>query len=368
MKTRLSGLDKPAASITFFGESQWKIQMGAKNATSTGIFAESSKESGEVLLLDSSYAEQFTRDMSHYYDLRLFPLQPEAVTRVQLDMAEGAGWEINVKDGKASFIAPADLTNKKVSRTELDGYLRDMSGLKGTDFVLGKSAPQGEPAATLRIWKNGSKDPVEVRFYETSATADKNQQDVQAPSDPGLVAVSSWQNAPLVMEAAARAKIFRPAFSLRDRSVLEMAPGQVERQVVKREATGDLPAAQLIAAKSESGWTVDGKERQGLDMLLWRLSDLQYEDEPQDSLPQGAQKELVWELYGEKQALLHTLVFYRPSGSAGGKSDQWIAVDDKAPYYPVSSKLADDLAALLPAAAGSAKSAPEATQQPVTTQ
>ncbi len=356
------GLDKPNASITFFGESQWKIQVGAKNATNTGVFAESSKESGELLLLDPTYAEQFTRDASHYYDLRLLPLQPEAVKRIKLENPDGSGWEIAQKDGKDVFTWPASMTQKKVSRTQLDGYLRDLAAFKGKDFLPGKADAHGTPAGTLQIWNSGGSDPVVIRFYEPSTAAG-------GPDGPALVADSSWQKAPLSMPADVRAKVFRTAFSLRDRSVLELAPGQVERQVIGREAENGQPGAELTADKSESGWNVDGKEHQGLDMLLWRLGDLQYEDEPVEQLPQEARQDLTWKLYGKNKTLLHTLVFYRAPAASGQKSVHWIAVEGKAPYYPVSSKLAGDLAALLPSAGGqSAASAADTVQGAETTQ
>lgn len=369
-ESKTFGLDNPATSITFYGESQWTIQLGAQNATSTGVFAESSKESGEVLLLDTTYAEQFTRDVGHYYDLRLLPLVADAVKRIRLETSGGTGWEINVKDGKAVFSSPANMTQKKVSATELDGYLRNLTAVHGEGFLLNAPVPHGDPAATLRIWSSGAKDPMEVRFYKSSgATAETDGKDPLSPPKkaPDLVAVSSWQNAPLTLAPGARAKVFRTAFSLRDRSVLQLAPGQVERQVVKHEATGGSPQAELTATRSESGWQVNGKERQGLDMLLWRLSDLQYADEPQATLPEGARKELTWKLYGAKQALKHTLVFYRVPGYAGPQGLLWIAVEGKAPYYPVGTKLAGDLAALFSVAATSAKDgedAPAGTVQP----
>ncbi len=355
------GLDKPAASIIFYGESQWKIQVGAKNATNTGVFAESSKESGELLLLDTTYAEQFSRDAGHFYDLRLLPLQPEAVNRIKLDLPDGSGWEITRKDGKTAFTWPAAVTQKKVSRTELDDYLRELAALKGKEFLLPpKTDAKGEPEATLQIWKSGASDPEEIHFYEPAAASGDAQ---TPPTGTSLIAVSSWQKAPLAMGTGIRSKVFRNAFSLRDKSVLQLSPGQVERQVIRRAAENGQSAVELTAVKSDSGWKADGKERQGLDMLLWRLGDLQYENEPEPQLPQGAQAELTWELYGKDRNLLHTLEFYRTPAASGQKSAQWIAVEGKAPYYPVSGKLAGDLAALLPAAGGrDAAPAADATQ------
>jgi hypothetical protein len=110
------------------------------------------------------------------------------------------------------------------------------------------------------------------------------------------------------------------------------------------------PVRELVAVKSETGWKREGGPGDilGIDMNLWRLTDLKYESEPVKSLTESASHGLTLSMWDNQGELLAELSFYADPALPEGLC--WMSKSEQRMFYPVSDRLFKDLQGQLPPA------------------
>ena len=140
-------------------------------------------------------------------------------------------------------------------------------------------------------------------------------------------------------------ELVRSAFDIQGRTVVKLDIGIVARFVV---AHGDKLYS---IERGKTGWRIDGgqKDVPGIDMALWRFTELQFEALPLNNLPDSAIELMYCMLLDEKGVKLTAMTFYAdpqlPQGQCWMKNDGGM-------YYPVSSRLLKDLQGMFPANPG----------------
>jgi|GEM_PF-3327725 len=340
-KAKDFGLDKPKASITFTSETAWTIEVGDKNPTNDGIYAKSSLEPDECLLLAASYLEQLNRKPDHYFDLRLADFPAETVAKVRVRSAiPGAApeeWEIERRETGFAFTAPASSVGKSVASQEADSYLRSLAMAKGKQLLLPAPPIPDAAATTISVWRKGVDSPVVFELYQFPA-------DFAAPGLAGqFFCRSNWQKGILTLDKNEVPRLVRSAFSLRDRTALKLDASGLKRMKIIRTERQGQPLAEVLATRSEKGWTDQGtkKAMSGMDMLMWQLADLKFESEPASTLPAEAKCVLEWYLYKDGDQPATTLKFFRDPALSKGRC--WLTVDNGENKYPVDDQLLDEL-------------------------
>lgn len=340
------GLDNPRSVLTLETDTAWQVRIGARNPSGDGVYAQSSSEPGEVLLLDAGFEKQATHPKGYFQDLRLMDMDPEYVERVRVEGQ--ATWELTRKEQTMVFAWPQELTTHKVAQPEANMYLHELTSAKGTAYAPQWSPGGRKPDLTVSVWRMAAETPEVLHLYRMDAP--QQESNPAAPlegGESGLMAVSSWQTTPLSLEPQTWDKLAKSAFSLRKRSVVDMDTGSLRRMELNAiQGRGYLP---LEAHKQDAAWeSAAGDTLMGMDVMLWRLTDLKYEAEASPRLPEGAVLALTWKLFAkadEPSAVVH---FYEDTSLPEGRC--WISANGAETYYPVNNELLLDLLAKLPAA------------------
>lgn len=361
-KERLAGfgLDKPESMVTLQADRDWRIALGDKNPSGDGVYALSSLEPG-ILLLPMAYAEQFAKEPAQYYDLGLLDMTAEDVSKIR---ATGeVEWEITRQEGDEgwAFTWPEALVDYPVAKYEANIYAHDLVSLRGDAYLPQWSESEVGETARLEfsVWRKDVDEPETLSVVAVPAVVDNASLEADGPkAKTGYVALSSWQKAPVALDAAAWGKLFKTAFFLRQRSVLPQG-------VFGQGGQGDLTRMELVpaekdrykslqAVKGEKLWEdAQGEKLVGMDVLLWRLTDLKYEGPESASLPPSAHLSLSWDLYGKNGEKIIAVNFHEDPQMPGERC--WVSLDvpgqDKnTVYYPVARELLDDLRSRLAAA------------------
>ena len=345
------GLDNPKNVLTLKSDTDWRISVGGRNPAGDGVYARESKNPGQVVLLDSGYEKQLSYAPSHFYDLRLLDFKPEDVERVRVEGDHT--WELTRKDQNMVFTWPQELTRFKAAQPEVNMYLHELVSTKGTAYDSGWSPQGAEPGVTISVWRKAAKTPVVLKLYKAAYRVDTSgsgnaTQAAGTAVQSGTVAVSSWQTAPLGLGEQAWSKLAKSAFSLRLRSVISLDTGNLTRlEFNPAPGRGYLT---LDANKKDKRWqSAAGDNLLGMDVMIWRLTDLKYEAAASPKLPEQARLALTWKLYGDGDKPVSVVNFYEDTGMPEGQC--WVGVDGEGKFYPVDNELLLDLMAKLPAAA-----------------
>lgn len=355
------GLDKPQTVLTLEADKDWSIALGAANPSGDGVYALSSQEPG-ILLLDAGYTEQFSRSPDHYYDLRLLDMTAETVQKIR---AEGAvEWELARTQGDGwAFTWPEALEDQPVAVHEAAMYAHELASLEGSAYLTDFSTPPPQDMVEIKftVWRTGADAPETMRLMHIPPVVDNASLEQEGGPEPArYLATSSWQKAPVLLDAKAWSKLHKTAFYLHDRSILSVNQGELGRiELVPSDTTRYKP---LQAEKGETLW-LDGQGEKlvGMDVLLWRLNDMKYQGPSRDSLPDSARELLVWNLWNKDGELVAAVQFSRDPELPPGQC--WVGLDASETYYPVDEELADDLLTRLSAAQSQDASASGATAQ-----
>lgn len=355
------GLDKPKISVNISEDNDWRIQLGAQNPTGEGLYALSSAEPEQVLLLDSKLEEMLSRPAEQYFDLRLVNVSAQNAAKIRLDCGE-ARWEVERDNATADdaaepqylFTWPERAVKHKVSAREVESYIHTLSSLRG-ERVTQPGAPGTPAVCTLTVGLGGQEEPVVIDIF---------------PQGNAYEARSGWQPVSVELAKETVDKLAKTAFDMRERRVIPSDSGgdagEYEKMTISMQGKGGATHA-FQARKADMGWKSDpgGEEAPGLDMLLWRLGDLKYEAEPNVAAPQGAQETLVWALEGEKKRTVIT--FYRDESLPAHLCWMRIAKGEKnGAFYPVDTELLLELEAKIPRPEpGAEKTANETTTQTI---
>ena len=327
------GLDNPQAVFTIEADQTWTISLGGENPSGSGLYGMSTIDRGQCLLFDTRIAEIAAREARYYYDLLVSNVAPEQVGRVRISWDNGGqGWEAaRTDDDGYAFTWPEELVEHEASSAEMDLFIHELVTMEAVSFLARDTLsehPDAVPFATAAIWVSDSDEPEsEIEVYTNGS------------EETPYYARSTRHAQFFTLPADAAEKLIRPAFHLRERGVVDLDLSVVARQRLMQGQDGN----ELVVAKTDLGWQDErsGEDVAGMDMLLWRITDLKFEAEPAPALPAEAEQMLSWELFSLEDESVVGLAFFLDPGLP---EDQcWIQVQGEDKFYPVSDQLLEDL-------------------------
>ena len=327
-----TGLEQPRAALAVDGGPL--LTIGADVPEGEGVYASlapAGDTGGQLLVLPARFAEVLARAAGQYYDLRLLDVEPRQVVRVALEGLGGESWEVDRAKGD-TFTRPEPLSRTKAAGGKLDQYLHEALAVRASGLAPEASVEGLDTRLTLSVWTAGDKAPRTVRVH------------VRPRGEGPWMAVTDRQPVPFLLDPRRVDDLAVSSFLLTDRRVLDLDPATATRLVLAKD--GRL----LSAHRNGQGWTSDsgGQGLVGIDMALWRLTELRYEFEPVASVPDTAREELELRLLDAKGDLALRLDFLSDPALPSGL--MWVRPDDGL-YHPVQDALLDDLTGRLPPAA-----------------
>ena len=329
------GLDNDNTSITLTGKDVWGIVIGADGPAQGTVYARSSLQGDQVVLVTNQYRNLFSKPESFFHDLRLVSAtEPEDITRIS---AEGPGtgvWEISRTGDMFIFSAPEQLTRHSVAQAKTALYLHTLVNARARNVAIEPQAALPPRSLKISVWTKKSSVPETIELYHNGSDGKV------------FLCRLSRQNVPVEVEAELVDKLNASAFALREKPVLEVDLGQTEEQRFTVRRNGKV--REYTALRAADGWHdgASGKELTGLDVIMWRLGSLQFVDAPRKELPAGARNLLTWEFSGPGRHTLATVNFFSDPVSSGRC---WIQVEGEDIWFPAERLLLDDLMSRLPA-------------------
>lgn len=322
-----TGLESPRATLAVDGGPV--LAIGADVPDSEGVYASlgpADDTDKQLLVLPAQFADVLSRQAGHYYDTRLLDVEPRQVVRVALEGLGGESWEVDRANGDV-FTRPEPLAGTKAAGGMLDQYLHEALAVRVADMAPETNLEGLDTRLVLSVWVAGDTAPRTVRVFAS-------------PEGP-WPAVSDWQPVPFLLDRERLDDLAVSSFLLTDRRVVVLNLDTVKRLVL---AHGDR---HLAAHRNGQGWKSDsgGQGLVGIDMALWRLTELKYEFEPVQAKPGTARGELELELLDAEGNLALRLDFFADPALPQGV--MWVRPGG-GPCYPVQDALLSDLAGRLP--------------------
>jgi len=327
------GLDAPELKIivTFDSKADESLTLKLISDASGAIFGWNSDSPGLVYEFGKKTLEQLGLPAAHFLDTRIFQFNEEAVNKMQLVQPFGSSWLVERRKEGFFFTLPGYLKEKPASDSELKLYIHALALLRASSLVLEPVVTDKRmPALTIKLWEGSEENPAQVEFF--------SQKD-----DPGsYLGKSSWLTVPFILDAESVGQLVRSAFDVQGRSVVKLDTGTVASFIVVHGGK------RYIVERGDTGWRVDGGEKDvpGIDMSLWRFTELQFEALPLNNLPDSAVELMYCKLLDEDGEKLTEMTFYAdpklPQGQCWMKNGSGM-------YYPVSSRLFKDLQGMFPA-------------------
>ena len=320
----------PRAAVTLDG---WgRIEIGPEDGSGVGVFARVGGRPGFVVL-SSDYVDVLSRGPEHYLDLRLMPMDPERVQTARLSSMD-ATWEIRRTQPGFAFVRPEVMAAARVRTESMALWLHELSSLKGHALAAAPPEKGRRPDLAIGLVLRGGVE----RWLKLWLPLDDSRH---------CTVLSSRQDVYFLLDQERVEKLERNAFSLVDRRLVALDLGRVHGLVLSGGGR------ELLAHQVDGIWRAEGgTPLTGIDMRLWRLTDLQYEYGPVGALPATAREALRLGLLDDKGQFILKLVFYEDPGLAPGRC--WAARDGEKAFHPVDNRLYKDLQGQLPPATGTA--------------
>ena len=312
-----------AASLTINGAD--RLEIGAPDARGAGVYAR--RGDAGVVLLAREYIQVLGRPARHYLDLRLLDFDPGQVEAVAL--ARGSqGLEMVRSAAGPAFTRPTERSGQPVLPEALDLWLHEMRTLRAPGPAPEAPAPGREPDLRVALRLRGTGEQTLKLF-------------APAEGDGPWLALSSRQDAYFLLDPGQVAKVDRNAFSFADRRLAALDPGAVDRLVLS------VSGQELHAERDGRRWRAQGLPGTltGIDMLLWRLTDLQYEFGPLETAPPGARERLRLVL-GLRGGGEREFVFHIDPALPAGRC--WVSHGEQQGFYRIPDQFYKDLQGLLP--------------------
>lgn len=316
----------PRAAVTLDG---WgRIEIGPEDGTGVGVFARVGGRDGYVVLT-TDYAQVLSRGVEYYLDMQLLAMDPDRVQSARLTSMNG-GWEIKRDKDAFAFVRPEVMAAARVRAEALGLWLHELSSAKAQSLAPAPPEKGRKPDLVLTaVMRSGGQRRLKL----------------WRPLDDShhYTVLSSRQDVHFLLDQERVEKLDRNAFSLVDRRLVALDLGRVRGLALSGGGR------KLIASRRDGIWrAADGSPLTGIDMRLWRLTDLQYEYGPVGALPSTAREALRLGLMDESGEPILKLVFYEDSGLPPGRC--WAARDGEKAYHPVDNRLYEDLSGQLPPA------------------
>ncbi len=326
------GLARPKLKIIITTSNETAEPLVVKMASDGAgtVYGWNSLNKGVVYEFGSKALEQLQRPVVEFLDHNVFNFEQDKVDKVQLVQPFGSSWLVEKQKQGYFFSLPGYLKGKPASDSKLKLYLNSLELLKVGTLVLDPVTVDRQlPILTVKVWPEGAAEPKEVHFY----TIDDNPE--------VYLGKSSWLTVPFTLDAQSVKQLTRSAFDVQGRSVISLDLGAVTFFTVKH---GD---SSYTVKRGPDGWSFLGNKKfvQGIDMFLWRFTELQFEALPLNNLPDTAVQLMHCIFFGENGRMLTELTFFAdpklPQGQCWMKSGGGM-------YYPVSSRLLKDLQGIFP--------------------
>ena len=333
---RRAGLDQPAAEVTLDG---LELRLGGHTPDKAGVYAMSARNR-ELLVLHPEYAEWLRRGPEFYLDARVLPGAEVEATAVRLTLNGAPAWEVRRRGEKYEFDLPAERREEKVSSHELGLYLHGVAVTRALSLPAESPGKGMAPLLELTVWSASSREPQHLALYARPA----------GPAEaPRYVGVSSWQPVAFTLDQERVAPLTATPFVLSDRRLLRLDLTRVGQVVLRQDGR------EFMARRTAEGWTAGGSNAPvtGLDMYLWRLTDVSYLDEPRTERPASAAPKLSLVLGSDKGEPLAALTFFVSPDLPKGRC--LVQVGGEGPYYPADDQVLKDLAGQLPALDGNGR-------------
>lgn len=328
------GLDAPDLKIFIAFSAKEGDSLTIKMASDAAgiVYGWNSSSPGLVYEFSKDVLAQLSLSATHFLDTRVFNFDKDKVSRAQLVQPFGSSWLVEKRKEGFFFALPGYLKEKPASDSELKLYIHSLALLKAGQLVMEPVVMDKRiPSLTIKVWEGKAVEPAYVDFY----TIKDN------PAE--YLGKSSWLTVPFTLDAQSVGQLVRSAFDVQGRTVVKLDLGLVSRFIVVHGETS------YAVERGETGWRLldSKKDLQGIDMFLWRFTDLQFEALPLNNLPDSAVQLMYCKLEDEKGEKLTELTFYAdpklPQGQCWMKNGGGM-------YYPVSSRLLKDLQGMFPVA------------------
>ncbi|MDC0335458.1 DUF4340 domain-containing protein [Pseudodesulfovibrio sp.] len=326
------GLDNPdfKVIITFGDKKEDSLTIKLTSDGSGTIFGWNSDSPGLVYEFGKQALEQLGLPAAYFLDTRVFQFEEENVHTMQLVQPFGSSWLVEKRKEGFFFTLPGYLKEKPASDSELKLYIHSLALLKAGELVLEPVVTEKRiPALTIRIWDGKEENPATVEFFTVN-------------DEPSIyLGKSSWLTVPFILNVESVGQLVRSAFDVQGRSMVKLDIGTVARFIVVHGGNN------YAIERSETGWRLldSKKDLPGIDMFLWRFTELQFEALPLNNLPDSAVKLMFCKLVDEQGDTLTELTFFAdpklPQGQCWMKNGGGM-------YYPVSSRLLKDLQGMFP--------------------
>jgi hypothetical protein len=328
----LYGLDAPEFKVIIAQGDKAKEPLTVK-LTSDGsgnVYGWNSDSPGLVYEFGPEALAQLGLPATFFLETRVLNFDQETVEKVQLVQPFGSSWLVEKRKQGYFFSLPGYLKEKPASDSALKLYLHSLALLTAGNLVLEPVVTDKRiPALTIKIWNAKAQEPSTVEFFTIN-------------HQPGLyLGKSSWLTVPFTLDAQSVSQLVRSAFDVQGRTVVKLDIGTVARFIVNHGGT------EYVVERGENGWRIFGSKKNipGIDMSLWRFTELQFEALPLNNLPESAVELMNCKLVDSNGEKLTALTFYAdpklPQGQCWMKNGGGM-------YYPVSSRLLKDLQGLFP--------------------
>jgi len=326
------GLDAPVLKMILQFNSDQKKTLTIRFAKDENgkIWGWNSDNPQLIYEFDDGVLEQFAYPAPYFFDTRLFAFEEGSVTQVQLVQPFGSSWVVEKGKSGYTFNLPGYLKGKDAADSEIELYVHTLILLHASKLVLAPVTPEKDMAAlTIKVTSGASAEPAMVEFFTIK-------------DNPGFyLGKSSWLPVPFMLDAESVSQLVRSAFDVQNRTVLSLDIGEVDSFVV------DHGENRYIIERDDTGWRVRGGEKNlpGIDMSLWRYTELEFEALPLNNLSTTAVKLMQCQFMDADGKVLESSVFYvdpeLPKGQCWMKSGDGM-------FYPVSSRLLKDLQGMFP--------------------
>ncbi|OIQ51728.1 hypothetical protein BerOc1_00185 [Pseudodesulfovibrio hydrargyri] len=326
------GLGKPGVKLTvrFRDENVPPLEIRFSRDESGRTYGWNSETPGRAYEFGAEVYGQFAQPAAHFLDTKVFHFEEERVYQVQLVQPFGSSWLVKRGGNGFTFVLPGYLKDKTASASELKLYLHALALLRANRLVLEPAEPErGMAALTIKVWAGKAKEPSMVEFFTIE-------------DDPKhYFGRSSGLTVPFLLDAESVSQLVKSAFDVQGRNVFTLDISQVAVIVI---LNGDR---RYVVRHEHSGWRVEGGEKNvpGIDMALWRFTELQFEALPLNNLAATAVKLMHCRLLDGDGDELKAVTFYADPQLPPGQC--WMKNGDGM-YYPVSSRLLKDLQGMFP--------------------
>nr|WP_321514195.1 DUF4340 domain-containing protein [uncultured Pseudodesulfovibrio sp.] len=327
------GLDDPELKmiLNFGSKSEESLTIKLASDESGTVYGWNSENPALVYEFDKKSFDELSLSAENFFDTRVFSFNEEAIHKVQLVQPFGSSWLVEQSEQGYLFSLPGYLKGKSASDSDIKLYIHTLALLRAGKLVLDPVVTEQQMAAlTIRLWSKRQDTPHSVEFF------------ILKDDPKRYLGKSSWLTVPFLLDAESVSQLVRSAFDVQGRNVFTLEIGAVASFVV------DHGSNRYVIERSDTGWRLRGGEKDipGIDMSLWRFTELQFEALPLNNLATSAVKLMQCQLLGEDGQLLKSMTFFADPKLPQGQC--WMKNGDGM-YYPVSSRLLKDLQGMFPA-------------------